>query len=180
MSKKRQYGFLTNMSESKLVEYAYELYRRDLTRGELQKKDRGLYNALYRRKLLNNFKTKQRDHKSLSNEELVKYTYDLYGEDITRGELSKKDNGLYSVLHKRKLLNNLKRERRDHKSLSDKELIESIYKQYGRDVTRGELREKDSGLYWVLRKRDLLDKFSNPQSNNLENIIDSYLGDQDD
>jgi hypothetical protein len=40
------------MSDDELIDYAYKLYGNNVTKGELFKKDRGLYKVLWRRELL--------------------------------------------------------------------------------------------------------------------------------
>lgn len=106
----------------------------------------------------------QRDWKSLSDDEVVTYaTKLLENEGIrSRKELYVADNGLYYVLSKRKLLDEIGLERliRDWKSMSDDEIVEyarRIVEEKGLK-SRNQLRNTDGGLYNALKKRSLLGK----------------------
>ncbi|MDO8508088.1 MAG: hypothetical protein Q7S27_00220 [Nanoarchaeota archaeon] len=54
---KRPRGFLTSMSPDEILKYKNKLYGKDITRGELQKKDPGLYHKMAEICLLSQIKT---------------------------------------------------------------------------------------------------------------------------
>jgi len=82
-----------------------------------------------------------------------------------REELRKTDNGLYHILCKRGLLDEIgfekkQREKRSWANMSDEEIVNYARKviEENRISLKGELRDVDSGLYVALRKRGLLDE----------------------
>ena len=79
-----------------------------------------------------------------------------------RGGLQKADRGLYKVLRKRNLLDEVipeKREERDWSSMSNEDLISHARKfiEENEIKNRVGLKKADNGLYQVLKKRNLLD-----------------------
>jgi hypothetical protein len=80
-------------------------------RKELAKADAGLYQALWRRRLLDSvgLEEKQRDWASMGDEELVALAKTFIAEKEIDGrkELAKADAGLYQVLRRRKLLDSV-------------------------------------------------------------------------
>ncbi|MBU0533069.1 hypothetical protein KKB44_06270 [Candidatus Micrarchaeota archaeon] len=156
------------MRDQELVELARKFMEEERICGrkQLSKADIGLYSILIRRKLLNKveFEGKQRDWKTMSDAELVEFTRKfMEGRKIyERKKLQKLDGGLYEVLRKRGLLDQLEFEEkyRDWKEVSDDGLVKHARKfMEEKGISeRTELRKVDLGLYQVLRKRKLLDK----------------------
>jgi hypothetical protein len=173
-SEKRPYGLLAVMSNEELVGYA-EMLIASLSiegRSELAKADAGLYEALRKRRLLDelgleDLRGEVRDWASIGKEELVGYAKEFIAERgiSGRGELEKADAGLYQALWKRKLLDelgleDLRGEVRDWASIGKEELV-GYAKEFiaERGISgRGELEKAGAGLYKAMWKRRLLDK----------------------
>ena len=79
----------------------YQEHYGQMTRGELMEKDKPLYNALGKAKLLHLVPKKKRNL-----QEPIKYYQDHYA-GMTRGELLKADKSLYMALWRRKLLDRI-------------------------------------------------------------------------
>ena len=109
-------------------------------------------------------KNGHRDWTSLSDDKLVACAKKFMKEKGISGkrELRKADQGLYTVLWRRKLLDNvgLEEKHRDWVSMDDKELVsytKKFMKERGIDW-KEELRKADYGCYMALHRRKLLDK----------------------
>ncbi len=160
-----------SMSDEEIVEFAKKLMReKGITgRGESNKADSGLYDVLLRRGLLDKvgFEEKLRSWKDMSDEEIVEHTRKMMRENkITKkGKLQKFDFSIYSILRKRRLIDEVgfegrHRKRRSWKGMSDDEIVEFARKlMRKREISsKGELKKTDNGLYGALRKRGLLDE----------------------
>ncbi|MBU0533062.1 hypothetical protein KKB44_06235 [Candidatus Micrarchaeota archaeon] len=158
-----------SMNDEEIVEYTEEFMREGIReREELRKADEGLYAALFRRKLLDKVgfeeKREERGWTSMSDEEIVGYAKKFMEENgiSRRGKLQKADGGLYRILRKRRLLDEIRFEerRRDWKAMSDEKLIGYAKGFIEKEEIGGtrELMNADKGLYSVLRRRKLLDK----------------------
>jgi hypothetical protein len=141
------------------------------SRKGLQKADNGLYQALWRRGLIDRVITESahssrkesRDWASLSDEQLISHAQNVVEENGIRNRkgLAKADSGLYDALRKRGLLGRAipeKRETRDWASLDDGQLVSHAQKfiEENEIKKRKELAKADSGLYDALRKRGLI------------------------
>ena len=157
------------MSDKELLDYAQDFMdnKKIKSRNGLQKEDRGLYQSLYKRKLLDRveFGKKQRKWRLMTDQELVSCAQIVVDENgiTNRGKLQEKDCGLYEILRGRKLLDRIrfltKRETRNWKSWTDEKLIAHAQKVVGVGMkNRRELKKKDGGLYGILMRRGLLDK----------------------
>jgi len=135
-------------------------------RSGLERADSGLYKVLLTRGLLGDvgFKKKVRSWKDMSDEQIIEYAKKVMEEKkITRrGELQRTDHGLYEVLRKRKLLDEVGFEEnpmtRSWKDMSDEEVVVLAKRVIeGKKITgRKTLDTVDQTLYSVLRKRKLL------------------------
>ena len=102
--------------------------------------------------------------KSMSDEEIVAYARRYINENgiKNRKGLYNADNGLYNALRRRKLLDKVKfKERlRNWSSMSDKRLVEHAQNFVDEnDIINGTgLKKVDSGLYEILRNRNLICK----------------------
>jgi len=162
-----------NMSNVEVIEFVKRLMKTEKITGktEFEKFDRGLFGVLRRRGLLDEvgFEEKKRKHRSwkdMDNEEIVEYTKkSMEKEGIQhKDELVKLDRGLYSVLYRRNLLGEVgfvekQRDRRSWKDMDNEGIIEiarNLIKEKGITL-RGEFRSVDSGLYEILRKREIVE-----------------------
>ncbi|MBU1681934.1 hypothetical protein KKE38_03880 [Candidatus Micrarchaeota archaeon] len=159
------------LSDDQIIEFAKKLMDEgNLTgRKELIKSDRGLYRVLRKRGLLDEIgfaqkKRKPRSWKDRTDEEVVEFARKVLKEnEITRmSELNQIDSGLYVVLRERGLFDRVGVEgrRRSWKIMSDEKIVELAKKVMEDEglTERGELRKIDLGLYYILRRRKLLDK----------------------
>jgi len=112
------------------------------------------------------YSRRRRAWSKMKEEQIVEYAMKVMKENGVngRGELSKIDSGLYGVLRKRGLLDNVgfvekkRRKQRSWKDMSDEEIVEyamKVMKENGVNG-RGELEKIDYGLYNVLRRRGLI------------------------
>lgn len=155
------------MSHEGLVALARGFIRENGITGksELYRADKGLYDALRRRKLLErvDFEERYRDWTSMSDGELVSHAkMFMKKKGISgRSELQETDLGLYKALHKRKLLDKagFKEKLRRWRDMSGDELVAFAKEHVKKEGIRGrrDLYEKDSGLYSALHRRKLLD-----------------------
>ncbi len=161
------------MSDEEVTRYAQKLKEDDgiCGKGELQKADSGLYEILRKRGLLEKVgfeekRGKLRSWKNIVDEKVVEYARKVMEEKGIRGrhELEKDDSGLYRVLRKRGLLDEVgfkeKQKERPWRDMSDEEIVEFARKVMEEKgiIGRNELQKSDSGLYSALRKRGLLDR----------------------
>ena len=166
-----KYRSWKGMSNDDIIEIVRkEMERKGITgRGELEKAELGLYQAVQRRGLLEKvgFERKRRSWDSKSNVEVVELVRkEMERKGITgRGELQKSDPTMYIVLRKRGLLGEVgfakkQRKGRAWSKMSDDEVVELaawLMEKEGVD-NRSDLSKKDSGLYQILNKRGLLGK----------------------
>ncbi len=145
------------------VKYFDQHYKGKIaSRSELQKKDRGLCNALRRRKLLDKvLPSSHQNHRDWNCTDPIKYFEQHYKGKITsRNQLGKKDPVLYDVLRKRKLLDKVLADKhenyRDWNSTDPLKYFEKHYN--GKITSRKQLKKKDQVLYDVLKERRLLDQ----------------------
>jgi len=131
----------------------------------LQKTDKSLYELIRKRNLLDDVILGKmlRDWSSTTDKELIIHAKKFIEENgiKNRKGLEKADLGLYKVLIRRNLLGAviLGKMLRDWSSMTDDELI-SLVKTFIKEnkiKNRKSLAKADSGLYFVLRKRNLLD-----------------------
>ncbi len=139
----RYRGYLINMGDRRLLDEVRSIYGSDITKGKLKEKDGSLYNELSKRELIYKIESvktksgKERRYRGFfsdkEDEELLNYTFSLYGDDVTIKELKEKDASLIIELRKRNLTNKLNRLRRQKGYLKiwnsfNKEMLEEIEK----------------------------------------------------
>jgi hypothetical protein len=163
-----------SFSDEELVSHALKFIEENGIRNRkvLDKADSGLYFILRKRKLvdrvgLENSNVGYRKWASMSDDELVDFAKKIVEakEILLRSELHKADSGLYTVLLKRKLLDevdieNSNFQHRKWALMSDEELVDFARKIIeGKGITwRTELAKGDQGLYKALSKRKLLER----------------------
>jgi len=166
---KRKYRDWSSMNNEDLISHARKFIEENeiKNRSGLCKADRGLYWVLKKRNLVDEViseKRKKRDWSSMSNEDLISHARKFIEENEikNRGGLQKADVGLYQVLRKRNLLDEVisEKEYRDWSSMSNEDLISHARKfiEENEIKNRSGLCKADRGLYWVLKKRNLLDE----------------------
>jgi hypothetical protein len=156
------------LSDGELVAFAKRFIEENevRSRNALLKKDSGLYQALRKRKMLDQvgFEECRRNWAAMSDEELIAFAVKFVGEKKIRSRkgLEKGNLILYAALVRRKLVNEIRFEEevRDWTALSDSDIV-----AYARSVialkgikSRSRLQAEDSGLMKVLRIRKLLDE----------------------
>ncbi|MFH1684721.1 MAG: hypothetical protein ABH983_00285 [Candidatus Micrarchaeota archaeon] len=156
------------MTDEEIIEIARRVIemKQISERKALQKADRGLYVILAKRRLLDDvgFERKIRYWEGMSNDEIVEYARKMMKEkEITgRHDLEKADPGLYTVLGKRGLRDDVGFERkvRSWNGMSDDDVVEYARKVIKeREIKkRSELMALDRGLYSVLLGRKLVDR----------------------
>ncbi|MBU0527507.1 hypothetical protein KKE92_03440 [Candidatus Micrarchaeota archaeon] len=157
------------MGDEELIEFAQKIMEEGAIsgNGELEKADPRLHYVLKNRGLIGKigFEEKQRSWIGMSDEELVEFTRNVMEEKVISGrkELEKADSGLYGVLRRRILLDEVgfeekHRKKRSWENMNDDEIVEFARNLIGeKDITgRHELEKVDPGLYKVLWKRGLL------------------------
>ncbi|MFH1684720.1 MAG: hypothetical protein ABH983_00280 [Candidatus Micrarchaeota archaeon] len=159
------------MTDEQIVEYTRKWIEENRITGrkDLSKTDLGLYGALQKRGLLGEIRLKDKRGKrrfwaSMSNEDIMEIARKVMEERgiSERNELRNADSGLYYVLGKRGLVEDVGFEniQRSWENMSDEEVIElakTVMENEG--ITgRKEMVKVDSGLYYILGKRGLLDK----------------------
>jgi hypothetical protein len=156
------------MNNEDLISHARKFIKENeiKNRGGLYKADLGLYDILRRRNLVDEVipEKEYRDWSSMSDEDLISHARKFIKENEikNRTSLNEADGGLYYVLRKRNLLDEViseKREERDWSSMSNEDLISHARKfiEENEIKNRNGLHKADSGLYHVLRRRNLLD-----------------------
>jgi len=162
-----------SMSDDELVAFAQEHVDGKIIRNRygLVKVDRGLYQILQRRKdgsgekLIERvvFEEGRRDWASMSDEEIIAYAKRAISDRCigSRKGLAEEDWGLYQVLLKRKLIDELGIEKgaRDWGAMDDMELVafaRGFISENGIG-RRKELFMMDPGLHSILRRRALID-----------------------
>ncbi|MFH1684883.1 MAG: hypothetical protein ABH983_01115 [Candidatus Micrarchaeota archaeon] len=175
-----------DISDEEIVGYVREfIMERGITaRGELQGVDCALYNVLERRELLDEigFETKLRSWKNICDKKIVEFARKLMETNGISGkkELEKADRGLYCILHKRGLLDEVGFEEklRSWSGISDEEIIEytrKLMEEKGAN-SRGGLRSLDEGLYTTLYRRGLLDcVFAHVDQQKTDNARDAVI-----
>lgn len=158
------------MSRDEIIDVAKEIIERKNITGRkgLEREDPSLYKVLNKRRLLEEvgLSKKVRDWLAMSDQELAEYSREFIQERgiETTTQLVDADNGLYQKLIERGLIDSVGLERRrqplrEWASMGDDELIgiakEVISERCVR--SRTDLKQADSGLFEVLRKRELTD-----------------------
>jgi hypothetical protein len=168
--KRRQWN---KMSDEELIEHAKRFMKENAIRGRgmLSRADRGMYDVLRKRKLLDKLVTRKNQRKrrpwnKMQDEEIIDHAKRFMEEQriCGRTELRIEDVGLYGILVRRRLLGRVwfeekKRKEKLWKDLSNEELIKHV-KMLMKDKGingRHELKKADQGLYCVLWRRGLLD-----------------------
>ncbi len=165
--KRRDWG---GMGDNVLVAQAREfIAERGIgSRTHLAKEDAGLCDVLRRRELMEaiglpDLRGQVRDWTRMDGEELVVYTIRFIYENGIGGkkELSDADPGLYRVLRKRGLLDEIgiAEKQRSWAGMRNEVLVAHARRviEEKKIGCKGGLRKADSGLYHVLRRRGLLD-----------------------
>ena len=148
------------------LEFFRENYDSGITRTQLSKSDFSLYRTLSRRGLLDDAipdfdadvakrlgeAARNAEHPSKYGDDPVAYYHEHY-QGMTRGELHKKDSGLYQRLRRGKLLGEVPRERAESRDFGDPV---AYYHEHYQGMTRGELAKEDQGLYQILWRGKLL------------------------
>ena len=129
------------------LEFYRQNYDSNMTRGELSKKDAGLYQKLWREGLLEEVPVVE---SRFGDDPLEYYRQNYKG--MTRGQLQKKDPSLYQKLWRDGLLEEV--------STSYRKIENPLkyYIQNYKGLTRGQLKKKDPGLYKKLRRDGLLEE----------------------
>ena len=167
----------TKKTDEELVAYAQRVIQEEKIKNKriFRKKEGGLYRHLLQRNLLDSLKfEKGRNWRYFSDAELVAHTKQICRDNgiKTKKQMEGFDKGLYAVLNRRGLINELgfvkpKRKPRDWTEMSDVKLVE--YAQSYVDANGLEnmhnLQKLDLGLYSALRARHLRSKlrFKKPQ-----------------
>jgi hypothetical protein len=135
---RRPNGFFSKMSDTQLINFYHKNFK-ETGRTEIKKTDSPFYNVLRNRNLLDKISSKRRPYKFFTNmkdQEVLDYTYFLFGKDVKKSHISKKDPSLYLILIKRKMLNEFQMEQnpaghyRDFSNL-EQDLKSSITKNKG-------------------------------------------------
>ncbi len=127
----------------------YNRFHTHSDRGELLRRDKGLYRKLRREGKLSIVpKTDRRDFGGNPLAYCQKHH-----PGITRGKLAEIDPSLYQVLRKNGLISDLPRTKRD---FGDDPV--AFYRKYHGDLSRGELHYQQSGLYTRIRLDGRLDE----------------------
>lgn len=168
---RRRSGLFADMSDDELIRRAKEEMSEKgiTTRSELAKRDALLYDALRKRNLFDEagFRSMHR-WASMTDEELIVLGKRVIAEnDIeTRYGLDKANHMIYHHLWRRGLLDavglptNRKGRQRKWVDLSDEELLGTAARIIAEKgiSTKTQLGKADGGLFWILKKRDLLDR----------------------
>ncbi len=180
------------MREDMLVAHAKKVIAETglAKRGELAKADRQLYQALWRRGLLEKVglgesKEKLRNWANVGKDEIIALARAFISERGIRGRraLWKSDRGLYAILRRNKLLEdvglpNLREKMRNWAVLDHAALVKhalGFIAERGID-SRKKLMDADSGLYQVLKKRKLLDSvFAKIETSNHKAAVDGVI-----
>ncbi len=159
------------MTDEQIIDFARKVMKeKEITgRKDLSKTDCGLYGALQRRGLLEKvgFEEKRRTERSwkdMNDNEVVELARKVMEEKKVTGreELRKADSGLYSILIRREVHGKIgfEENHRSWKDLSDEEVIEFAKKLMVKKKINNKtgIKNADSRLYQVLRRRGLLDE----------------------
>ncbi|OYT40718.1 hypothetical protein B6U80_02465 [Candidatus Pacearchaeota archaeon ex4484_26] len=149
-----------------------EFYRKNydgFTRSQLQEKDKALYEILRRRDLLHKIPRKIAKARDFGS------PLDYYQEHypgMTREELREKDKGLYNRLQRDSLLDHIPKGKERRSSKYGEDAL-AYYKKHYLGLTRGELAQKDVGLYKRIREEGLL-KYIPRKYRNFGNPLSYY------
>ncbi len=156
----------TGMSDEEIVELAREVMKENKISGksELGKIDYALYAILKDRGLLDEvgFEEKLKAWQEMDDQEIIEHARKFMKEKGIKGrrELGNADPGLYAILYRRELLDEIgfTQKKRFWKKTSNEELIELARRvmEEHRITYRSEFSSADPGLYGALRKRGLL------------------------
>ena len=134
-----------------------------ITRGELRKKDLGLYRSLIKHGQLDKVVLILKKRRDFNRNPLAYFKKHFGNRTITRGELRKKDPNLHASLkYYGQLYEAIPtpkcRNRRKPRQYNGNPLA-YFKKHFGnRTITRGELQKRDVGLYSTLRKYGQIDE----------------------
>jgi len=156
------------MSDEEIIEFAKKVMKENKIKGksELGKIDYALYAILKDRELLGKvgFEKKLKHWQEMEDEEITEHARTFMSERGIKGrrELSKAHLGLYTILYRRGLLDEIGfvQKQRVWSKKSDEKLVnyaKGLMEACG-ITKRSKLSAADPGLYGALRKRDLLDK----------------------
>lgn len=178
-------------SDEELVELARKTMAENGINGraELDEANPKLYGALRRRRLLGKvgFVRKQRSWVGMGNDELIEHARKVMNEKgiSTKKELENADLGLYNILRKRKLLDEVGfvETSRHWMKMTNAEIL-SIALRIAKEkkiTKRKDFDREDHSMYETLRKRRLLDavfsEIENQENSNGLNEISDALGD---
>lgn len=155
-----------NRNDKELIEHANRYIKREgiSTIMELNEKDSGLHQVLYKRGILDKVRFEKRIRKwhPMDNDSLIAHTRSFMEErGITgRAELCRVDSGLYTVLRDRKLLDSVgfRVVRKKWSRLKKDELFEyAVTFLEERGITeREELKKEDRSLFYALKRREIM------------------------
>jgi len=151
-----------------------------LTPKQLENENQGLYQKLKTEGLLNHLPRKYAKPQDYGDDPLA--YYNTHHEGLTRGQLEKENTGLYQKLRREGLLNHLPRKKAKPQDYGDDSF--AFYQKKYAGLTRGQLAKENHGLYEKLRIEGLLYQIPKknyaPSKELLEEMIDDYIGDDDD
>lgn len=168
--KNRPKGFLSNKNDKELLEYTFNEYEKKITRRELIKRDGSLYNELAKRALLNKIENNPNFNRWPTYNKWKRYGLNNQYNKTNPWSLHKSNNkeakSWYIRGYSMKWMGNFPFNRknrlpRDFKNMSNKKLLNYVFHERGRDITRRELYKSDYGLYREIIKRKLRDKIKN-------------------
>ncbi len=158
-----------DMSDEQIIEFAKKVMKETgvMTRNELKKIDSGLVSLLYMRRLVGKVgfkgKRKTRSWKNITDDEILKMARRLVREKemASKQEIKNADTGLYMILWKRGLLDDvgIEEKHRSWRKMSNEEIIDHARKvmEENEITERTELQKYDPGLYSILLRRKLID-----------------------
>ena len=185
VKERKPMGFYARMSDDELVAYAKAFIAEKGVggRNELKKADQGLYLALRGRKLQEKIELdeKHRNWAAMSDGVLVAHAKAFIAEKGIGGRkgLAKADPGLYAVLSRRGLLEQVGFAESKRKWGPDEKVLAHARKFVEERGIRSRhgLEKADPGLYQALRKRKLLDAvFSDVESSKHRDAVEGLLG----
>lgn len=150
---------ITSFGENPLIIFQEKYPDQNLTRQELSKKDRSLYQALHRRGLMDIAIPQKRGRSFKGHDSSLDYFNKIYGnQEITRGKLSKIEPGLYDSLRRHGLLDKAIPKKWGDSFRGFPSPLDFFKDKYAdKDISRGQLQKEDSSLYAALRRRGQID-----------------------
>ncbi len=110
--------------------------------------------------------------KDKSNEEVLEYYKENY-DGLKRKELYEVDHGLYLVLQKRGLLENIPRAKRSWEKMSDEDLL-GYYRNHYNGQPEHALKKIDPGFHRKLWERNLLDRIPDRPQKKAKTSLSPY------